>query len=315
MSRRGPGPDDTDPVSALFALPLEEFVAARDAVAARFAADGDADAAKSVKALKKPTVAAWVANRVARTWAAEVADLAALGDRLRAATRDRDRSRLRSLDQERRDRVGALVDEIARTGEIDGRQVTADSLRKLAETLGAAVADPGAAAAVRAGRLSRTLQHVGFGLVDEDGEPADFEDAEDAEDGTAEDAAVEDAEPGEDEAGREASEEARARAAAQAEERAAEVAAAQRAEDDARTAVGELEAEHEHLTAKVERLSAKLAKATDARDRTADELAQARHALDRAVAARENADGGGHGEGNGGGTGRDVRRGRTRNRN
>ncbi|MBE7701648.1 hypothetical protein H9623_15250 [Oerskovia sp. Sa1BUA8] len=157
----------------MFSLPLDEFVAARNAAAKEAAAGGDAVGAARLRALTKPTVAAWVVNQVSRSHAAQVADLVALGDDLRAATEARDRARLTELDHERRRQVDALVTEVSRAGEVDGRAVSGEVLRRLGETLTAAVMDPGAGALVQAGRLTQALQYVGFGIVDESGETAD----------------------------------------------------------------------------------------------------------------------------------------------
>ena len=52
----------TDPIDELYGLPLEDFVAQRDALAKRLRADGDRDAAAAVKKLPKPTRAAWAAQ-------------------------------------------------------------------------------------------------------------------------------------------------------------------------------------------------------------------------------------------------------------
>jgi hypothetical protein len=53
-------PDD------LYALPLEEFTAARNELARSLKAAGDADEAARVKKLKKPPVSAWAVNQLAR---------------------------------------------------------------------------------------------------------------------------------------------------------------------------------------------------------------------------------------------------------
>ncbi|MFE9233200.1 hypothetical protein [Cellulosimicrobium funkei] len=160
-------------VDDLFALPLEQFVVARTAAAKRIKASGDAVGAERVGRLTKPTVAAWVVNQVARERPDDVAALVSLGDELRDATADRDRTRLRTLDRLRRERVERVVGEVRDAGEIAGRAVSGTAVDRLAETLTAAVMDPDAGALVRAGRLSQALQHVGFGIVDEGGEPAD----------------------------------------------------------------------------------------------------------------------------------------------
>ena len=161
-------------LDALYTRPLEEFVAARAAAVRQAVGSGDELAAERVKRLPKPSVAAWVINHVVRDHPDEIAALADLGDELRAATRDRDRGRIRALDHLRRERTDALVRTVRETGEVGGRSVSSAVLDRLTETLTAAVMDPDAATAVRGARLSRALQHVGFGIVDEQGEEADL---------------------------------------------------------------------------------------------------------------------------------------------
>ncbi|MBD5785094.1 hypothetical protein IF650_02770 [Cellulosimicrobium terreum] len=181
MSPDAPGPGSpsgtADAVDAvldeLYALPLEQFVVARTAASKRVKASGDTVGAERVARLPKPTVAAWVVNQVAREHPDEVAALVTIGDELRAATEDRDRGRLTALDRLRRERTEALVRTVRAAGEVAGRAVSASAVDRLGETLTAAVMDPDAGAIVRAGRLGRALQHVGFGIVDEGGEPAD----------------------------------------------------------------------------------------------------------------------------------------------
>jgi hypothetical protein len=161
-------------VDALYTLPLDGFIAARDAAARQAADSGDALGAQRIKRLPKPSVAAWVINHVVRERPDDVAALTVVGDELRAATQDRDRARIRALDHLRKERTEALVGAVRHAGEVDGRPVSAAVLDRLTETLTAAVMDADAGAAVRAGRLARGLQHAGFGIVDELGEEADL---------------------------------------------------------------------------------------------------------------------------------------------
>ena len=168
-----PAASGEPPIDRLFALPLDEFVAARNAAAKQASAAGDAVGAARLRALTKPTVAAWVVNQVARAHPEQVASLVALGEDLRAATEARDRARLTELDHERRRQVDALVGEVSHEGEVGGRGVSGEVLRRLGETLTAAVMDRAAGALVQAGRLTQALQYVGFGIVDESGEDAD----------------------------------------------------------------------------------------------------------------------------------------------
>ncbi|MEK8226438.1 hypothetical protein NKG05_10745 [Oerskovia sp. M15] len=89
VDEREPRAGSEQSVDQLFALPLDEFVAARNAAAKQATAAGDSVGAARLRALTKPTVAAWVVNQVARSHAQQIDDLVALGDKLRAATEAR----------------------------------------------------------------------------------------------------------------------------------------------------------------------------------------------------------------------------------
>ena len=164
---------DLDEVAdELYALLPEEFTAARNARAKTAKSDGDTGLADEIKALGKPTAAAWIANQLARQRAGDLEQLALLGEQMREASAGFDGARLRELTPQRHSAVDALVTEgIGLAGEAD-RKVSADVGQKLRETLDAALVDPAAAQAVRSGRLVSALRHVGFGVVDESGEPS-----------------------------------------------------------------------------------------------------------------------------------------------
>lgn len=51
----------------LYGLPPDEFTAARNQAAAQARADGEAAVSSAIKNLKKPTLAAWLANQLVRT--------------------------------------------------------------------------------------------------------------------------------------------------------------------------------------------------------------------------------------------------------
>ena len=76
------GPDRR--IRELYAVSPTEFVAARDALARSLATEGSADAAR-VKRLRRPTLAVWLLNAVARERPDDVTRLFAAGDRLRQA--------------------------------------------------------------------------------------------------------------------------------------------------------------------------------------------------------------------------------------
>ncbi|HEU0193277.1 MAG TPA: hypothetical protein VFQ71_03705, partial [Gaiellales bacterium] len=72
-------------VDRLYGVSLEEFVAARAAAARELRGEGRRDEAAAVQALRKPSVAASIVNRLARDEASLLADLLATGARLREA--------------------------------------------------------------------------------------------------------------------------------------------------------------------------------------------------------------------------------------
>ena len=141
---------DVDEIAdRLYALPPEEFTAARDQEAKQ------ADSAylrKAITSLRKPTAAAHAVNRLVRHRTADMNALLALGDELRAAMSS-DPAEVRRLTDERRKLIAGLLDP----------DLSAAVREEVSATLEAATADPDLAAEVRAGRLTKPLQYVGFG--------------------------------------------------------------------------------------------------------------------------------------------------------
>ncbi|HEY3512250.1 MULTISPECIES: hypothetical protein [Kribbella] len=164
--------DFEEAADAVYAAPTADFIATRNELAKQLKADGDPLGSTRLKALRKPTVAAWIANLVARELPDQLDDLLALGDEFREATADLDGERLRELTPRRHQLLDQLAKEAARLAGEAGQKVSADVGQKLRETLDAALVDPAAGDAVREGRLSSALRHVGFGVVDENGEPS-----------------------------------------------------------------------------------------------------------------------------------------------
>jgi hypothetical protein len=287
-------PTDLDAaVDALYTRPLDEFIAARDATVRQAADGGDRLGAERIKRLPKPSVAAWVINHVAREHPEEVAALADLGDELRSATADRDRGRIRALDHLRRERTEGLVRTVREAGEVGGRPVSAAVLDRLTETLTAAVMDPDAAAAVRAGRLARALQHVGFGIVDEQGEEADLVALHPVQGG-----ADADEKAGAKKAERSKAEPSAAAPKPDGDSEAADLAAAERAVDEASAQVDQLEARRDDIRerlrsadaevkrgqSEVERLDGELERLAAERDTASQALDEAREAAEEARA-------------------------------
>jgi hypothetical protein len=141
----------------LYALPPEEFTAARDAAAKE---------AKELKALRRPSVAAWVVNTLVRREPALLEQLVQLGAALREATNAREGAQLRELTEQRHQLVQAVTDQAVVLAD---RDITAQVRTEVAHTLEAAMADPASAEAVMSGQLVRALSYAGFGDVDLEG--------------------------------------------------------------------------------------------------------------------------------------------------
>jgi hypothetical protein len=69
-------------LDALYQLPLDQFTSARDELAKRLRTDGQAEQAEQVKALRKPTVAVWLVNRLVREDELDVQRLLKAGESL-----------------------------------------------------------------------------------------------------------------------------------------------------------------------------------------------------------------------------------------
>lgn len=152
--------------SALYRLPLEGFVAARTAAAKTAAADSRRDLAEAVRALPKPSAAAWAVNMLAVHRPGSLRELAELGHAMRSAQEDLDAGALRALSQERRQLLNRVMGTLREVAEQQGRKVSAAVAAEVEATLRAATVDEGAAAAVRSGRLLRVLSADGVDRVD-----------------------------------------------------------------------------------------------------------------------------------------------------
>ena len=148
----------------LYGLPPGEFTPARDARVKELRKRGDREAAEAVKALRKPTVAAWALNQLARTRSKDVERLIAAGEELRSAQEELlgggDRSAFQEAAGAERELVAELSADATTLASEAGER--ASGLReKVAETLHAAALDEGTAEELRAGRLTREREAIG----------------------------------------------------------------------------------------------------------------------------------------------------------
>ena len=155
----------------LYALPYGDFVAARTA-AAKDVGTVDLTAAEQralaadVRALPKPSVAAWAVNMLAAHSPEILRELAGLGTSMQAAQDALDAADLRRLAQERRQLLAGAVKTAQALAAEQGRAISAAVATEVEQTLRAATADRGAAAAVQSGWLLRALSADGVDVVD-----------------------------------------------------------------------------------------------------------------------------------------------------
>jgi hypothetical protein len=153
-------------VDELYGLEASEFTAARDSRARDARQAGDRALAQQLKALKRPSAAAWVTNILARHRPQEIERLVQFGESFRDAQANLAGDELRRLGRQRHQVLGAVGEEARRLAEARGQPVSPATLREVESTLDAAVTDPQAADAVRSGRLLRSLSHTGMGPVE-----------------------------------------------------------------------------------------------------------------------------------------------------
>lgn len=147
----------------LYALPLGDFTAARDA---RAKALKGTDLAAPVKGLKKPSLAAWVVNLLVRRDADQAGQVIELGAALRGAAAGMQGEELRALTRQRRQLTAAVTTGARSLASAEGVKVTRAVADQVEATLTAAMLDSRCADAVRSGLLVTALASTGVDEVD-----------------------------------------------------------------------------------------------------------------------------------------------------
>jgi hypothetical protein len=147
----------------LYAGLPEDFTGRRRELAVAARAAGDREAARLISALRKPTRAAWVVNRLAHAEPGIAASLADLAAGLRAAEEAGDGPRLRDLSSRRQSLIDGLAQQaLALAGLAD----PPPALRaEVTATLSAALASQEVADQLAAGTLTHAVSWSGFGLA------------------------------------------------------------------------------------------------------------------------------------------------------
>ncbi len=157
---------DLEPeIDTLFQLPLAEFTAARNALAARLKKDGRAEDAERVKSIQKPPASAWTVNQLFWRQRKDIDTLLAVGERFRKAQASQfagHSSDMRGLLNERRDALATLMKHASMILGDAGHNVSPDSARRIMTTLEALATYGGTPGAPRAGRLTDDVDPPGF---------------------------------------------------------------------------------------------------------------------------------------------------------
>jgi hypothetical protein len=156
---------DTD---SLFQLPLDEFTAARNALAAQLKKAGHGDEADQVKALVKPPVSAWAVNQLYWRHRKAFDRLLAAGERFRKAQANQ----LAGKDTELREPLEARRQALSELSKIAGSLLrgaghnpSPDTMRRVTTTLEALATYGTHPDAPRAGRLTDDVDPPGFEAV------------------------------------------------------------------------------------------------------------------------------------------------------
>jgi len=151
-------------IDRLYGLDRDAFVPERDAAAKRLRREGDREGAERLRALRKPTVAAWAVNRLARDRPQDVGSLLSSVDELGLAQAQAvkgDPGRFREAAEAHRGALEGLVDAAQRILE-EADSASAATVERVRETLHAVSVDPQARELLRTGRLDRERQPGGL---------------------------------------------------------------------------------------------------------------------------------------------------------
>ena len=152
-------------IDRLYGVAPEDFVGEREALVRRLRGERRRDEAKDVHALRKPSQAAWVINRVARQDLQLADDVVSAGDALREAQLGLASGGADAL----RAAASAQHDAVNRFRQAARHALAAEGLageellRRIQETLLAAATDPELAERVRTGSVVKEKAPVGFG--------------------------------------------------------------------------------------------------------------------------------------------------------
>ena len=156
---------ETTAADELFRLPLSDFTAARNALAARLKKEGHAEQSQEVKQLSKPPVSAWAANQLYWKHRKSFDRLMSAGEEFRkaqAAQLAGKSADMRASLDARREALGELTKLAAAILRESGHPASPDVMRRIMTTLEALATYGDHSGAPPAGRLTDDVDPPGF---------------------------------------------------------------------------------------------------------------------------------------------------------
>ncbi|MEU2244647.1 hypothetical protein ABZ572_35240 [Streptomyces sp. NPDC018338] len=140
----------------LYGLKPSDFVAARDRYVAEARKAKDPGAAKAIASLRRPALAVWAANLLARQRPRETRQFLTLGETLREAHRTLDADQLRAASRQQHQLVSALARTASVLAQETGQPVSDTVLHEIEQALHGVLAHPDVADLWSKGRLVKT---------------------------------------------------------------------------------------------------------------------------------------------------------------
>jgi hypothetical protein len=141
-------------IDALFASPLEDFIAERDRLAGELSASGSKDVARSVKSLRKPSVVVWTLNQLARSESDRLQALFETGESMRLALERGGPKAAREAQADRRSHLKQLGDAASEILRAAGHATSSGHVDKVRSILLQATTDQDIARSISEGRLT-----------------------------------------------------------------------------------------------------------------------------------------------------------------
>ncbi len=154
--------DLDDALDELYDAPLEDFVAVRKRLVKELKDDGKTDEAGELATVRKPTVAAWAMNRLARDERRDVDLLLDSGHRMRTAQAGVLRGDARETFEQAQRTERETIARLVRAAEELLSAASATVLEQIAASLHAAAVSEGGRELLAAGRFTQPLTLEGF---------------------------------------------------------------------------------------------------------------------------------------------------------